>query len=69
MTGNGLPLSASRAWTLFRWAERLGDADSAATARILERQLSEEERAAGLALLASAAPREILERLIPRAER
>ena len=69
MTGNGLPLSASRAWTLFRWAERLGDADSAATARILERQLSEEERAAGLALLTSAAPREILERLIPRAER
>lgn len=69
MTGNGLPLSPKRAWTLFLWAERLGDAGSGPLARMLEGQLTPEERREGEALLAEARPKELLEALIPRRER
>ena len=69
MTGNGLPMSLPRAWTLFRWAAARGDAGSRSTAGVIERQLSDAERAEGEKLLAEVSPKALLEALIPRSER
>lgn len=69
MTGNGLPMSLPRAWTLFCWAAERGDGGAQATARIIEKQLTDEERADGEKLLREASPRAMLESLIPRSDR
>lgn len=69
MTGNGLPLSLPRAWTLFRWAAERGDAGAESTARIIENQISQAERAEGEKLLKDLSPKAMLETLIPRSDR
>ena len=69
MTGNGLPLSLPRAWTLFRWAAARGDSGAEATARIIENQISQTERAEGEKLLRDSSPKAMLETLIPRSDR
>ena len=69
MTGNGLPLSLPRAWTLFRWAAARGDSGADATARIIENQISQTERAESEKFLRDSSPKAMLEILIPRSDR
>ena len=67
--GNAPHRSLPRAWTLFRWAAERGDAGAESTARIIENQISQAERAEGEKLLKDLSPKAMLETLIPRSDR